>query len=371
MSSLLTTVAEPRAERMQGASTHLRLDRWLTDSSIQRSDGAVGGWLDEDGVAPYVYPEITGYYLQWLAWRASEGETDIAFAARAAAAQRWLRVWLAAGGPPVTRVFADATQRDWRNQVVFTFDLTMVLRGLASARRYGVLAPDAEIVDEVCRLLESLIASDGELDAVRVHRPSADFPRRWSTTRGPFLAKAAAGVLYAADTLPGISTRLRDAAEQTFVASIRALREHPHAETHPLLYAIEGYLNAPARPDFAAHLSIVGACFDGLLAQSVALARVPEAADDPGQARVDIVAQTLRVGALLAQHRRTAAAPFLRELERELEDAVTDDGAVPFVAGATPLRRNAWTTMFASQALAWMRVDKHAMADIAAAPLIV
>jgi hypothetical protein len=363
--------AAPRAEHARKLNRQARFDRWLADSGVQRDDGAVGGWLDEGGVAPYVYPEIVGYYLQWLAWRASDGETDIVLAARAGAAQRWLRVWLAADGPPVTRVFADATQRDWRNHALFTFDLAMVLRGLASAARYRVLAPDTDVVAEICRLLESLIGADNELDAVRVHTPSANFPRRWSTTRGPFLAKAAAGISYAADALTGVPARLRDAAERTFVASVRALREQPHAETHPLLYAIEGYLNAPANADFAAHLPLVGGSFDRLVERCAALGRVPEATDDAGQARLDIVAQTLRAGALLAQHRCAAPPPFLRKLERALEDAITHDGAVPFVAGATPLQRNAWTTMFASQALAWARLDKRAMGDVAAAPLII
>ena len=42
--------------------------------------GAVAGWIGGDGRADYVYPEITGYFLQWLASMAQRhGAQPIAF----------------------------------------------------------------------------------------------------------------------------------------------------------------------------------------------------------------------------------------------------------------------------------------------------
>lgn len=349
-----------------------RVDLWLSSGPLQRADGAVAGWVDERDHAAYVYPEITGYYLQWLAWRAREGDRLPEMSMRAVAAQRWLRAWLDSDRPPLTRIFRDPRHADWRNQALFSFDLAMVLRGLAAAARCELLAPDANVVAGVCAHLSAMVAPDGELDAVRVHAPDVAFPDRWSTRRGAFLAKAAAGIAYAAETLPGVPQALRTAADCTFVASLRALRDAPHAHTHPLLYAIEGYLNHPSHPDFAANLPMVAAIFDRLIERSRALGRVPEADHDPGQARLDIVAQALRIGVLLAHHRETRiGVPVLRGLAATLEAATMHDGAIPFVEGARPLQRNAWTAMFASQAFAWQHLDARGLADLAAQPLVV
>ncbi|MEP7275841.1 MAG: hypothetical protein ABI812_05750 [Betaproteobacteria bacterium] len=353
-----------------------RLRRWLTDGPIQRDDGAVAGYVDDRDNAAYVYPEITGYYLQWLAWNAARGEPRAVLAARAAAAQRWLTAWIAET-PPVTRVFRDPARMDWRNRAVFCFDLAMVLRGLAAATRYELVAPVPGLVAAVCQPLVELIGADHLLDACKLHDPRkvydphGDFPDRWSTRRGAFLAKAAAGIEFAAAVLDAVPAALRDAATRTFAASLDALGE-PHLPTHPLLYAIEGYLNWPTHPDFAARLPAIGARFDALVERSTALGRVPEAMDAPGAARLDIVAQTLRAGLLLAQH-RGAAMPdaFRRKLEAALRAAATPDGAIPFVRDARPPQRNAWATMFASQALAWSTLDADAMAQLAAEPLIV
>ncbi|MBN8482336.1 MAG: hypothetical protein J0L88_12175, partial [Xanthomonadales bacterium] len=53
------------------ADTAAKLRRFLTGPGIQvaegRHAGAVIGALDDAGRARYAYPEITGYYLHWLA----------------------------------------------------------------------------------------------------------------------------------------------------------------------------------------------------------------------------------------------------------------------------------------------------------------
>jgi hypothetical protein len=165
---------------------------------------------------------------------------------------------------------------------------------------------------------------------------------------------------------------LRDAARVTFDASLDALFAAPHAETHPLLYALEGYLNWPAHPHFAQRLPDVGACFDALAARCDARGRVPESTADGGPARLDIVAQAMRAGLVLDHHRGTTRhRAFVQRMAGTLRDAMTADGAVPFANGAVPLQRNAWATMFASQALAWVERDAPAIACVAREPLLV
>jgi len=221
--------------------------------------------------------------------------------------------------------------------------------------------------------LERLVAHDGQLDACSVHADGADFPRRWSTQRGPFLAKAAAGIEVASASLPGVSTALRTAAAATFDASIEALTAAPHAETHPQLYALEGYLAWPGHPQFAARLPAMMTAFEGLVASTLAQGRVPESQREAGTARLDIVAQMLRVGVLLGHHGgSTVLASLTRPLVAALETAVLPDGAMPFARhGDFALQRNAWVAMFATQALAWNAAQPSTLRHVAKAPAIV
>jgi len=97
MSAHLAVAAPQRnATRSRSASAagHSRdaLTSWLLGDRAQVASGthagAVTGWVDREGRASYVYPEITGYYLQWLAWHAAcHGVNDET--RRRAAAARW------------------------------------------------------------------------------------------------------------------------------------------------------------------------------------------------------------------------------------------------------------------------------------------
>jgi hypothetical protein len=127
---------------------------------------------------------------------------------RRAVAATWF-VWLASSDPLPMRVHLTDGVDDWRNRAAFCFDLAMVVRGLAAAAEGGLLDPDPEIVAGLSNALARMIADDGKFDAFGP--ADADMPARWSTRRGGFLAKAAAGVASAA-TLPGMAPRVVAAA---------------------------------------------------------------------------------------------------------------------------------------------------------------
>lgn len=114
-----------------------RLRAWLLAGPAQLREGphegAVAGVIGAHGDPAYVCPEITGYFLQWLAWRVQAGDDPWPLAARAAAAQAWLARWAASAAPPA-RVYL-VPRADWRNAGLFQFDLAMVLRGIAGQRR--------------------------------------------------------------------------------------------------------------------------------------------------------------------------------------------------------------------------------------------
>ncbi len=354
----------------------MRIAAWLISVPVQprRSahEGAVAAWIDDRRRARYVYPEITGYYLQWLSWLAERQGVLPVHVERAASAHGWLAQWLDSRAPP-TRVYLDETISDWRNRATFTFDLAMVLRGIASAARARLIAPDRVLVDGVCERLIASIADDGELHAcTRVHGDEP-LPDRWSTRRGPFLAKAAAGILDASRAL-NVPETLRQAADRTFDSAIAALLAQPHDETHPFLYAVEGFLALPRRSMFTTRLPKVAEHFERLVTTTQKRGHVPErSSDDGGPRRLDIVAQAVRVGLLVDANRPLSQSTrsALIGLRDRLVAHVRPDGGIPFDPDAHAIQLNVWTAMFAQQALAMAALDARELKSMADAPLIV
>ena len=337
------------------------LAQWLLHGPAQvRSGphaGAVAGTIDRSGEATYAYPEITGYYLQWLAWRAATHGATKELALRAEAAQRWLARWLNdPAAPAATRIALVTRADDWRNGALFFFDLAMVLRGLGTAARAALIVPDRAIVDGLCEKLQRLIAEDGQFDACIAVRPDVALPQRWSTGRGGFLAKAAAGVLSAAAVIPEVAESVRMAAARTFEASVRSAAATPHDDVHALMYTFEGMVN---RPDAEVRplLPEMAMQFDGLLTEAQALGRIPESRRDGGAMerpeRVDVLAQTIRIGHLLG-----ALCPDdppdrvgIARLSQTLVASIRPEGSVPFALPGEPASCNVWAAMFAEQAL--------------------
>ncbi len=351
---------------------------WLLDGPAQIRTGphvgAVAGTI-EDGRATYGYPEITGYYLQWLAWRCRGNDAARVAAPHAAAAQRWLTAWLALGSPlPMRLHLADGVD-DWRNRAVFCFDVAMVVRGLAAAADAGLLVPDHTLVTGLSDTLASMIADDGMFDAFAPVEAGTPLPARWSTRRGGFLAKAGAGVASAA-TLPGMAPRVVAAAEATWRASLDSAFAAPHDELHPQLYAFEGILSRPGHPRTLAALPRLAAAFDVLLALRTRRGALPECrrayGADAGPERIDVIAQTLRVGYLL-QRCHPQWMPdrvALARLRHLLRGQIRADGSVPFAIDAPAPVSNVWAAMFADQAIAMAYGSPPGNGD-AADPLLV
>ena len=371
-------LAPPAPAAVPPADT--RIAAWLLDGPAQLRSGehagAVAGTLDASGAASYVYPEIAGYYLQWLAWRARTSGPTPALAARAADVQRWLAVWLARGDVPATRVFLDGTTGDWRNGAVFFFDVAMVARGLGSAVQTQLLAPDVNVVAGVSRQLERLIAADGLYSACVRSESGGELPDRWSTRRGGFLAKAAAGIVTSAPSLPGLSVHVAAAAGATFDASLDWMQARPHREAHPLLYTFEGVMALPGHRRFDDALAVVATQFDALLAHAAPDGALPETTGDDagtGPARVDVLAQALRIGCLLNAHRpqQPVDRSTLARLAQLLAAQVRPAGAVGFAMPATGAQANVWAAMFADQALVLARQPREPGAWWHGDPLLV
>jgi hypothetical protein len=373
----MTATSTVAASRTPGGQPVGALASWLFNAAQCRAGahaGAVAGCVSVSGAASYVYPEIAGYYLQWLAWRAARFGHAAELAERANAVQQWLLQWLEMPGPP-TRVHLDGTSDDWRNHATFCFDLAMVLRGIGAAAHARLIDADACVVNGVARTLAPMVADDGAFVACVARAQDHTFPDRWSTRRGPFLAKAAAGILRARAALRLPEAIVR-AAERTFDASLDKLAREPHREAHPLLYAFEGVLSLPRHPRFGDALPSVSAQFDILLAHAGNDGYLPEAlgmAAGHGPARVDVMAQALRVGYLLAAHRpqqppdRVALARLRQAIMRQIRP----NGGVAFARSTSRAQANVWATMFADQALAFANPGRSADAWWRDDPLIV
>jgi hypothetical protein len=339
-------------------ATPKAIARWLLDGGVQMKDGAqcggVAGWLDPAGQADYVYPEITGYYLQWLAWTATREGATPRLEYHAAMAQRWLAQWIRRTGYPPTRVYLHGRGGDWRNQALFFFDLAMVLRGVASAVRAQLIDADETLIRDIDTRLSSLIGDDGMFKPCLANSTAATLPDRWSTRRGGYLAKAAAGVLTASRDCAQLSAGVRSAAAATMTASLDAAIRQPHDETHPALYAMEGALAHADRRAVAPLLSALTNQVDRLLTHAAAHnGALPESHAAAGVDRLDIVAQALRAAVLL-RLRCVNWSPDPRALEKmrqRLVGYITPSGSLPFAPGALVPQCNVWCAMFAEQAL--------------------
>ena len=257
-------------------------------------------------------------------------------------------------GSAATRVYLHGRGSDWRNGALFFFDLAMVLRGVASAARAQLIDPDETLIRDIDARLSRLIADDGVFNPWLANPASATPPDRWSTRRGGYLAKAAAGVLTASEGLAQVGAGVRNAAAATITASLDAAIGQPHDETHPRLYAIEGALAHPDRRAVATLLPALTNQVDMLLTHAVAHdGALPESHDAPGVDRLDIVAQALRAAVLL-RLRCVEWSPdphALEKMRHRLVHYITPSGSLPFAPRAAPPQYNVWCAMFAEQAL--------------------
>lgn len=187
-----------------------RLDRllgWLKDAPLQEHSGADAGgvyaWIDEaSGRRPYLYSEITGYFMTLAVQlaRARPGEAGY-WLHRARAAADWiLDVALLPDGALLSRKYPDrAAGADdpysFENGVSAFFDCAMVgygllnVHGFAHERRY--LEAAVRLADFCLRAFESPDRRTRyALYGTRQGAPLAPGPR-WSSSWGPFAVKCA------------------------------------------------------------------------------------------------------------------------------------------------------------------------------------
>jgi hypothetical protein len=353
---------DPDAERVESALQSLA--GWLLSKPVLRAaeQGAgVVNWLTRDGHWDGLYPEICGYYLQFAAQAAPAAGTgdDTLFRSAAAAVAAWLDAVGGAAAEPPTLYQPDMAEPDWRNQCLFAFDLAIIVRGFAAAEaRWPGLVPAGVSERYAASLLR--IVEDGRL-ASHLLRPgasSADIPVKWSTTKGVLHVKAAAA-------LAGLGRHDIDSIARATISDEAALfareGEARMRELHPFLYFVEGWLTLWGQTEDQHALANARRAFAMVLGQVDPLSgEAPHTANArDAVTRSDVLAQALRAGLVLEAAGQLTDElgemwrPRRRALQAAVLERISPEGGIIFdrVGG----HRNAWASMFAWQALRFLR----------------
>jgi len=358
-----------------------RLTSWLMSPPVLRRTGPGAGivnFLTPEGTWDGLYPEICGYYLQFAvraASRTSRDKDDL-YRSAAASVATWLNEVGGVNAEPLTLYHRDMRETDWRNQCLFAFDLAIILRGLATAeaRWPGVVPPGA-----IERYTRSILRI-GEKGRLGSHlcRPGAavaEIPVKWSTTQGVLHVKAAAALL-------GLGQPdLADVARATLLdeATLFAREgEHRMRELHPFLYAVEGWLTVWGQTGDPDALATARRAFCMVMKQiDRSTGELPPVADErDAVVRSDVIAQALRAGLVLeaAEQLSDEIGEAWRTRRRALESAllarVSEEGGMIF--DDVGRHRNSWASMFAWQALCFLRQSQMRTLDpvLAAAEII-
>lgn len=331
---------------VQSASSALQqLQHFLLQGNVQLRGGPQAGGVAgtlPGGEAAYVYGEITGYYLHWLASLPSSRQQC---ESAAQAALHWLQHYLQQQPWPPTRLYLQPHAHDWRNEALFAFDLAMIAGGIARTLHQGLATADAVLVRRLDELLQQFVG-DGELKVLVTTLDAAQLPQRWSTVGGPFTAKTASRILQLNAVTP-LHTPLVQQCRQQLQRYADMAAAMPPEMLHPTLYAIEGMLLADA-PDW----DKLAAGLQRVLALQAPDGSLPEAPDSTQIRRNDVAAQALRL-AILLEHKLGDARRFdasIHLLASWLCSQILPHGTLAFAPGqGNP--PNTWCAMFAEQAL--------------------
>lgn len=334
-----------------------RIKAWLMKAPIQLEKGphigGIAGWLDDQNRMDFVYGEITGYYLTFLAWLSRSTRSDLAIQKKMNAALHWFGNFNGNRRAPLTRHYLKPGAGDWRNRLCFSFDLAMMLRGVSMVPREGNQDRAAELRTAIIRKLEAFVDENGRLlPVLPVEGNSPDTPERWSTMPGPWQVKAAAAIL--SSDMEGRSARLHSAAINT--VNYWRGRHAPVENLHSYLYSMEGLMMFGLLYHDPTVWDETGRMFEHLMAFQRKDGGLPVSFTDTDAAdRSDVVAQALRIGCILKALGRLANTIHISRLallSRNLARFVSPEGSVCFYPQTVKegIYRNVWSAMFSFQA---------------------
>jgi len=352
-----------------------QLTEWLLSGDVQvrsgQESGAVFGWFDQAAPRRFLYPEVTGYYLAFLAYLAHPREALDGLQVHAQQAVDWLGRQCSSDEPPPARIYLDGdASADWRSSYSFSFDLAMMWRGMAMSRATRLASAVADpALAAVERQLARFVPSSGELRA-SIPLRSGLTEISWASRPGPYQTKCAAALLHSGTRAP---EKLRSSAEATLARFDHWRPEAFHPELlHHDLYFVEGLLMAGAAERNEAYLSHAATALE----QLVAAHRSWLWDECSAFARSDGLAQVLRAACLLHAAGYLPNDPWnelLPRLAATLSGYCGSGGVMHFRRdSAGGLQHvNVWSGLFTAQALAWFgQWEESALSVEAAAWLI-
>jgi hypothetical protein len=320
----MTMKRQHRACRADLLKARDSIGSWLCEAPLQHARnlelGGVAGRLSASGEAEFHYGEIAGYWLSWAALYAPHSNLMTAVV-------NWLDRQWSGPYPAATRI---GVRSDWRNQGISSFDLAMIVRGLADSAPVVGDAVCGKVAARIAGWLDRMIGADGRLNPWLVF-DSVGFPDRWSTRRGPYQIKTSAALLGVPNGW--VPDRILRAAEETIDAW--SARVDEQLEWHARLYAMEGL----ARVRLGQCPKIGFNHVAGYLPEQVGSSR--------GRSRADIQAQALRLLCLDPSASDTIHLQFADSVLAH----VSLQGAVRFWPDDETA--NVWCAIFAHQALDW------------------
>lgn len=333
-------------EKLEQLSREIvKLDAWLANPSVF-SGGAIAGSIDESGCALYTYPEISGYYLSYLAYRLCLDDASEYLVEKG---QKILghqqQIW-SESSPPATRLYFNSlsqSQVDWRNQGLFIFDVAMLARGVADISLY--IDTTSWSAQKLLYYIDGFWDGQG-LNPVRwfAGRPK-EAPDRWSTRTGAYQLKVVAALQRAA--IAWNSAILLEKIAPVRTALLRDFNQGNFAthNPHSIAYALEGVL-------LLGELDDVNWDLGKMLIENLSRVIDSAAQDEIDFRRTDAIAQLLRLSCCEPFFNRLIAT----RLYTLLCSALTTDGSLQFtLAPCNVTYKNTWPVLFARQALDFYR----------------
>lgn len=353
---------------------------WLLNSGIQninkdkKTNGGFNSWYDIDKrTYPFIYSEITGYGITTLLYMNKNSKEEILID-RTKLAADWLitNAYGKCGGIK-TRYFLD--DKSFRNQEMYVFDAGMILYGIVNLFKVTKIPKYLDAGKNIANFLLKCQKQNGLFYAIYDAEKDAyiDKEGKWSTQSGSYHAKVAMALIDMFNITK--EEAYRKAAMKICHASIKlqkrdgrfiSLKENGDTHLHPHSYSAEGLLYVGDKLNNNEYiLSAVKAC-EWALKNQLSNGGIPYYYENNGHGipyeRVDVLAQTLRLGCLLYSMKRLEEkyVDNLKRLKDRLcefqitKGAKEEKGAFFFGTDYDGNQRNhanSWCSMFAFQAL--------------------
>lgn len=346
------------------------IKEWLLNSQIQiqegEEEGGVSGWLNEKHEQEYVYFEITGYYLTFLAFllkieRIPREHRLIQCKAKKAI--KWIGKMISDSEFPETRKYMIARPiQDWRNYAVFSFDMAMVIKGISDILPFlsdpTTFAEAQAILARLTMLFEKHFIRDMRISShvMREGYNHEQLPLKWSTCEYIHHAKTASALLSISDLY--LTSTLKSTCENELNHWRSYFEKHDQwKELHPFFYFLEGFILSDVHTNRCHDMYDVQRVYTEIMRhQTLNGGLASSLAGNSDDQRSDVIAQALRVGVILKSKCMINGEFWdakLDKLAASLENYIVDHGAVTFFEknSLKPIFYNAWTSMFTFQAL--------------------